>query len=185
MNHFHSRFLHAISTILLLTRIGPSSQVANDKYKITTTVKQGPTNKLLRDPRNNAHDYRLSTHSSRDFKKKVATVEELLQEDSIFWARQLLSMSSSHSYPCHDPKVEHHPEASSDLAITSKTSWPECIDIPLTCEECKAHIVDEKNPEIKIVDIIPYGWVVTADYRTDRVRIFCNETNVTTIPIIG
>jgi hypothetical protein len=185
MNHFlYSRFLHVLSTIIVLTWIGPSSQAANDKYKVTTAVKKDPTTTLLRDPRNNAHDYRRSsTHSSRDFKKGEATVEELLQEDSFFWARQLLSMSSSHSYPYLHVDVDDQPPVFS--FTSNKTSWPECIDIPLTCEECKAHIVDEKNPEINIVDIIPYGSVVTADYRTDRVRIFCNETNVTTIPIVG
>lgn len=106
---------------------------------------------------------------------------DVLQEDAFFWSRQLGSMSLSFSLSYGS----HHIKDAADNDGTNKTTWPECVDIPLTCEECKEYIVDEKNPSIVLVDIIPYDSFVTADYRTDRVRIFCNGTNVTTVPVIG
>lgn len=106
---------------------------------------------------------------------------DVLQEDAFFWSRQLHSMSMSFSLSYGSPHIKD----AADNDVTNKISWPECVDIPLTCEECKAYILDEKNPSIVMVNIIPYDSFVTADYRTDRVRIFCNGTNVTTVPVIG
>jgi hypothetical protein len=105
-------------------------------------------------------------------------VMDALHEDAFFWSRQLRSMSMS----CLFSGSPHIKEAADN---NNKTTWPECVDMPLTCEECEAYILGEKNPYISIVNIIPYDSFVTADYRTDRVRIFCNGTNVTSIPVIG
>lgn len=178
MIHFHSRFLHP-SVILFLafasSLIG-SCQSTNDEKTIstattTTALKQV---KLLRDPRTNSFHSSGNPHEnhrihSRDFKKEEVAVEELLEEDSYFWARELRSMSYL------------NPAA----AGGTKTSWPECVDEPLTCLECQVHILAEEHPELTNIYIVPYDAIVTLDYRTDRVRIFCNETYVTMIPIVG
>jgi hypothetical protein len=139
----------------------------------SSTVKNVRT-MLLRDPHRNSfqskiggNDYRQS--HSRDFKKDE-DVLDVLKEDSYFWERELKSLSLSYS---------------STATYASKTSWPECVEEPLTCLECQAHINAEGNPELKNVVIIPYDAIVTLDYRIDRVRIFCNDTVVTQIPIVG
>jgi hypothetical protein len=129
---------------------------------------------LLRDPQRNSfqsttggNDYRQS--DSRDFKKDE-DVLDVLSEDSYFWERELKSLSLSYS---------------STVTLATKMSWPECVDEPLTCLECQSHIIAEGNPELKTVIIIPYNASVTLDYRIDRVRVFCNDTVVTQIPIVG
>ncbi|CAD6273285.1 unnamed protein product [Miscanthus lutarioriparius] len=50
----------------------------------------------------------------------------------------------------------------------AKTSWPEVVG--LSVEEAKKAILKDK-PDADIV-VLPVGSIVTADYRTDRVRIF-------------
>jgi hypothetical protein len=139
----------------------------------SSTVKNVKT-MLLRDPHRTSSqskvggsDYRQS--HSRDFKKDE-DVLDVLKEDSYFWERELKSLSLSYS---------------STATYASKTSWPECVEAPLTCLECQVHINAEGNPELKNVIIIPYDAIVTLDYRIDRVRIFCNDTVVTQIPIVG
>jgi len=89
----------------------------------------------------------------------------------------VLSLSLSYSNLKNDVQVAFLDGSS------AKSSWPECVSEPLTCEECQNHIIEEKNPEISIISIVPEGSFVTYDYRTDRVRIFCNGTNVTSIPV--
>jgi hypothetical protein len=178
MIHFPSWILHPslILFLALASSLIKSCQSTNGEQTIstaTTTTTALNQVKLLRDPRNNSFRSSGNPHEnhrthSRDFKKEVV-VEELLKEDSYFWARELRSMS----YP--NP-VE---------AMATKTSWPECVNEPLTCLECQAHILAENHPELTNVYILPYDAIVTLDYRTDRVRIFCNETNVTMIPIVG
>jgi len=63
-----------------------------------------------------------------------------------------------------------------------RTSWPELVG--KTGAEAKATI-EEENPSLQVV-IVPYGSVVTADYRTDRVRIYVDvEGIVVETPRIG
>ena len=90
----------------------------------------------------------------------------------------VLSLSLSYSNLKSDVQVAFFD------SYSARSSWPECVSKPLTCEECQNHIIEEKNPEISIISIVPEGSFVTYDYRTDRVRIFCNGTNVTSIPVI-
>lgn len=67
---------------------------------------------------------------------------------------------------------------------TCKTSWPECVDENLTCEECEL-LIRQERPELQSVQIVPFDSFVTMDYRTDRVRIFCKENYVSATPTLG
>jgi beta-lactam-binding protein with PASTA domain len=63
-----------------------------------------------------------------------------------------------------------------------KRSWPELVG--KTGEEAKAAI-EKEDPSLE-VQIVPYGHVVTQDYRTDRVRIYLDpEGRVARPPRIG
>ncbi|CAI5496168.1 unnamed protein product [Closterium sp. Naga37s-1] len=66
----------------------------------------------------------------------------------------------------------------------SKTSWPEVLG--MTGEAAQAYIqasVPQCNWDTVI---IPFGAMVTADYRTDRIRIFVDpEGIVRSIPVVG
>ena len=63
-----------------------------------------------------------------------------------------------------------------------KTSWPELKG--KTGREAK-HIIQEEYPNLH-VNIIPENSPVTRDYRTDRVRVFVNETGIVThTPKVG
>lgn len=64
-----------------------------------------------------------------------------------------------------------------------KTSWPELIG--KTCTEAKA-IIEKENPALNQVVCIPPGSFVTADFRTDRVRISTDSNGlVSETPTIG
>jgi predicted glutamine amidotransferase len=161
--------------VTILLSLVQSSYSTRDKKAGTKTTTQ-----LLRDPRSYLHNH--LTHS-RDFKKEL---DELSKEESYFWTRELSSQSfsSSLSYS-YDDKHVMVMIASKNTTDCPKTSWPECVSEPLTCEGCKTLITDENHPEITMIDIVPYDAFVTADYRLDRVRIFCNGTTVTTEPMVG
>jgi hypothetical protein len=64
----------------------------------------------------------------------------------------------------------------------TKTSWPELVGV--TAEEAERKIKEEKSgAEIQVV---PPDSFVTADYRTQRVRLYVDESNkVIRIPGIG
>ncbi|KAK1739441.1 hypothetical protein QTG54_009984 [Skeletonema marinoi] len=54
----------------------------------------------------------------------------------------------------------------------------------MTGDEAKA-VIEDINPSLQ-VQIIPEGWMATADHRLDRVRIFVGEDgNVTMEPQRG
>ncbi len=63
--------------------------------------------------------------------------------------------------------------------------WPQCVDStnPIGCTECQSIIANEGYD----VFIIPENTMVTADYREDRVRIFCNTEDgvVLATPKVG
>ncbi len=63
--------------------------------------------------------------------------------------------------------------------------WPQCMNgtDPIGCTECQTMIANEGYE----VFIIPENTMVTADYREDRVRIFCNteEGVVLATPKVG
>ncbi|WJX30795.1 hypothetical protein P8452_19292 [Trifolium repens] len=64
----------------------------------------------------------------------------------------------------------------------TKTSWPELVGV--TAEEAERKIKEEKSgAEIQVV---PPDSFVTADYRTQRVRLYVDESNkVIRTPGIG
>ena len=61
--------------------------------------------------------------------------------------------------------------------------WPHLVG--KDAEEAKA-TVQQNNPSITAVHVLPTGSMVTQDYRHDRVRIFVNEKNeVVRPPAVG
>ncbi len=52
--------------------------------------------------------------------------------------------------------------------------WPKCIG--MTGEACASYI--EENAKELTIELIPYGAVVTQDFRTDRVRVFVNSNDI-------
>ncbi len=68
---------------------------------------------------------------------------------------------------------------------SANIEWPQCVDStnPIGCTECQSIIATEGYD----VFIIPENTMVTADYREDRVRIFCNieEGVVLATPKVG
>jgi hypothetical protein len=169
LHSLHTLFTNFLFTLSLILPYFPAA------------IGQKTTTFRLRDPQNNPYHYRRRTQSSYEEEEEDSVVMDVLHEDAFFWSRQLRIMSMSCSLFYGSPDIKE----AADNNTTNKTTWPECVNIPLTCEECEAYILGEKNPYISLVNIIPYDSFVTADYRTDRVRIFCNGTNVTSIPIIG
>lgn len=69
------------------------------------------------------------------------------------------------------------------LEPVAKTEWPECDGIG--CDDCKT-LIEGENASLQIF-IIPENTMVTADYREDRVRIFCliEQGTVLDVPRIG
>ena len=64
----------------------------------------------------------------------------------------------------------------------SKTSWPELVGT--SADEAKIYILAEQ-PGFT-VHILPYGSMVTADFRSDRVTIFYDhDHNVSCTPHVG
>lgn len=185
-------FSFILAAVLNSAASAAHSTTRNKKAKETAATQ------LLRDPRSYLHNPQNYLSHSRDYKKEHHE-EELSEEESFFWTRELssqsfslmhtsvwkYSLSMSHLY---DWEYDGAPTVSSDENQTPdpvKTSWPECVDEPLTCEDCKKHIEEENHPEITMITIVPFDSFVTADYRLDRVRIFCNDTAVTTVPTVG
>merc|ERR1719263_366732 len=72
----------------------------------------------------------------------------------------------------------------STIMSTPKTEWPELVG--KDGEEAKKIIEGETaGTNIQQVSIVPYGYMVTADYREDRVRIYLGEDGtVDTVPRI-
>jgi hypothetical protein len=69
------------------------------------------------------------------------------------------------------------------MSANAKRSWPELVG--LSGESAKPRILSDR-PDIQKVQIIPYGSMVTADYRLDRVRIYVDQQGkVTQPPNIG
>ena len=65
-----------------------------------------------------------------------------------------------------------------------KTEWPELVGKP--GEEAKKIIEEEKGDEVRRIQVIPNGHMVTMDFRMDRVRVFEDGAgNVTNPPRIG
>jgi Potato inhibitor I family len=66
--------------------------------------------------------------------------------------------------------------ASSENEDSSQGPWPECVG--KTGQECVT-LIEELAPDVKgNVFIIPYGSMVTMDFRTNRVRVFVDEQGV-------
>ena len=55
-----------------------------------------------------------------------------------------------------------------------RTEWPELVGKP--GEEAKEVILTTGGPGIKTVDILPEDALTTADFRTDRVRVFVDSS---------
>jgi hypothetical protein len=55
-----------------------------------------------------------------------------------------------------------------------RTEWPELVG--KQGEEAWGVILDTGGPGIKIVDILPEDELATADFRTDRVRVFVDSS---------
>ncbi|XP_038063305.1 glu S.griseus protease inhibitor-like [Patiria miniata] len=63
-----------------------------------------------------------------------------------------------------------------------KERWPELVG--QTGQRAKT-VIEREDPTLQ-VEIVPYGQVVTADYNTNRVRIFLDrERRVAAPPTIG
>ena len=76
-------------------------------------------------------------------------------------------------------------EGGGDAFDTSeyKTRWPGLVGSP--GQAAKA-IIKEENPSLTIVTVLPVGTIVTRDYRTDRCRIFVDESGVVAeVPAVG
>lgn len=74
------------------------------------------------------------------------------------------------------------PEKNDDDNKMTRRSWPRAVGED--GETVKAEI-EQENPKLK-VQILPYGSMVTMDFRTDRVRIFVDgDGKVVTTPTIG
>lgn len=54
-----------------------------------------------------------------------------------------------------------------------RRSWPECVG--MSGHKAKSYI---ENNFYGSVYIVPFGMMVTMDYRTDRVRIFVNRKGI-------
>ncbi|GMN53491.1 hypothetical protein TIFTF001_022651 [Ficus carica] len=64
-----------------------------------------------------------------------------------------------------------------------KNSWPELVGVKSEVAENK---IKSENPSVKSVNIVPEGSFVTADFRTDRVRVWVDEHGIITkVPKIG
>jgi Potato inhibitor I family len=64
--------------------------------------------------------------------------------------------------------------------VSSQGPWPECVG--KTGQECVA-LIEEQAPDVKgNVFVIPYGSMVTMDYRSNRVRVFVDEQGVVVKP---
>jgi hypothetical protein len=73
-----------------------------------------------------------------------------------------------------------------------KRQWKACFgdgdeDQRLSCEDCKALVQREINGGdlLKTVQIVQWDAMVTMNYDTSRVRIFCRNGNVDSLPIMG
>ncbi len=69
------------------------------------------------------------------------------------------------------------------MSANAKQSWPELVG--LSGESAKSRILSDRS-DIKEVEIIPYGSMVTEDYQLDRVRIYVDQQGkVAQSPCIG
>ncbi len=67
--------------------------------------------------------------------------------------------------------------------MSAKNSWPELVGV--SGESAKSRILSYR-PDIKTIQIIPQGSMVTMDFREDRVRIFVDQQGkVAKSPHIG
>ena len=74
------------------------------------------------------------------------------------------SIETQPAFPCTDE----------ELALeTAEGPWPCCVGMSGT--DCKVYI-ENKAPDLEVVEIIGENEAVTKDYRTDRVRIFVNKS---------
>jgi Potato inhibitor I family len=67
----------------------------------------------------------------------------------------------------------------------NKMEWPELVGMP---GEEAVLIIQQENPSITDVQLVPHDAMVTMDYRTDRVRVFVNYDEQQTVarpPMIG
>jgi hypothetical protein len=71
-----------------------------------------------------------------------------------------------------------------DTGMPAKSVWPELVGTP--CEQARA-TVEAAMPAGSLVLVVPEQAMVTMDFRTNRVRIFCaRETGlVATPPRVG
>ena len=84
----------------------------------------------------------------------------------------------------NDEKKENNQQTMSESSSNNKTSWPEVVG-KMTGEEAKK-VIEETNPTITVIQILPENSIVTMDYSISRVRIFVNDDGiVATTPTIG
>ncbi|XP_033114242.1 subtilisin inhibitor CLSI-I-like [Anneissia japonica] len=65
-----------------------------------------------------------------------------------------------------------------DNEESCRTVWPDLVGE--TGDNAKGQILGD-NPSLDVT-IVPYGHMVTTDYRTDRVRIYVDKNNIVTKP---
>ena len=69
-------------------------------------------------------------------------------------------------------------------AVEPRQEWPELVG--KTDEEAKQVILATAGPKVTNVQIVPADAMVTADFRTDRVRIFVDASGkVARTPRVG
>lgn len=62
------------------------------------------------------------------------------------------------------------------ISLASKSGpWPKCIG--MTGEDCVSYIEENANDDL-VVMLVPFGSMVTTDFRTDRVRVFVDENDI-------
>ncbi|CAI5459469.1 unnamed protein product [Closterium sp. Yama58-4] len=97
----------------------------------------------------------------------------------------LLPLASSRAYPSQAvgrPRPRVYPHASE--FDCSKTSWPEVVGMT---GEAARDFIQSAVPQCNwYIQIVPFGMMVTMDYRTDRIRIFVNADGIVeAIPVVG
>uniref|UniRef100_A0A7S2YCC1 Subtilisin inhibitor domain-containing protein n=1 Tax=Entomoneis paludosa TaxID=265537 RepID=A0A7S2YCC1_9STRA len=84
----------------------------------------------------------------------------------------LQEQEESHLATTQPPLLTLAPPSNTLMTPSNKTSWPELVGQPGA--QAKA-IIQQENPHMTTVVMVPEHSMVTMDYREDRVRIFVKE----------
>jgi Potato inhibitor I family len=169
-NHRRNWFIYAVlASVLIAGIVGLSWSLSNDarnkqESNSTSSVAQTP-------------GLRGSTNEDGAAPAAADNAAEVVEDPS----SDNSTTEGENPVPVDEGATVEQENGDNAPPSNGKTSWPELVGRP--GEEARSIIMQE-NPNMTLVQLVPVGSFVTADWREDRVRIYVEEDETKTVASI-